>query len=94
MILCVGFAPPCPESSQSQLHVDEVSCPEEMPDFNSECDLNEEGLECDYGEKECCGEWYPDLHFFCDNGQWIGYYIDTLCDLGLTKYDFFLFFYQ
>jgi len=83
--LCsIGFAPPCPESSQSQLHVDEVSCPEEMPDFNSECDLNEEGLECDYGEKECCGEWYPDLHFFCDNGQWIGYYIDTLCDLGLA----------
>jgi len=88
--LCsIGFAPPCPESSQPRDDVDvvdddEVSCPKDRPELNTECEIYEEGLECDYGEKECCGELYPDMHFFCDNGQWIGYYIDTICDLGLA----------
>ena len=56
------------------------TCPESQPDLGSACD--QEGLHCDYGSQECCGQLYPELSMQCDGGAWQGYYVDTLCVLG------------
>merc|ERR1711892_541037 len=59
----------------------EASCPTERPEFNSAC---EEEMTCDFGSQECCGETYPEVTMECMDGMWVGYYIDTLCVLGVA----------
>eukprot|EP00092_Neocalanus_flemingeri_P009569 GFUD01010299.1.p1 GENE.GFUD01010299.1~~GFUD01010299.1.p1 ORF type:complete len:220 (-),score=41.95 GFUD01010299.1:75-734(-) len=61
-----------------------MGCPEERPEFNSPCGNDEDGLHCDFGTIECCGETFPEISMECADGMWIGYYIDTLCILGLA----------
>merc|ERR1719483_464306 len=58
------------------------SCPSDWPQMGSPCDQS--GAECEYGTTECCGETYPEIVFECMAGVWQGYYIDTLCILGLA----------
>eukprot|EP00090_Calanus_glacialis_P004586 TRINITY_DN13440_c0_g1_i2.p1 TRINITY_DN13440_c0_g1~~TRINITY_DN13440_c0_g1_i2.p1 ORF type:complete len:218 (-),score=55.35 TRINITY_DN13440_c0_g1_i2:78-731(-) len=62
----------------------QASCPERRPEFNSACEDGEQGLHCDYGDIECCGETYPEISMECVDNTWVGYYIDTLCILGLA----------
>ena len=57
-------------------------CPKQRPDFNSFCDLGLQGTKCEYGSQECCGETYPEVVMECQDSQWIGYYVDTLCIRG------------
>merc|ERR1711936_34336 len=71
---CVSV-PPIPPTAE---------CPEVRPEFNSPCRADEEGLHCDYGTQECCGEVYPEISMECSYNVWIGYYVDTLCILGLA----------
>merc|ERR1712215_192310 len=64
--------------------VPSVKCPDIRPQFNSPCTDAEEGLHCDYGSQECCGEQYPEISMECSYNEWSGYYVDTLCILGLA----------
>merc|ERR1719323_29874 len=57
-------------------------CPDTWPNIGDLCE--EEGARCEYGEQECCGEEYPEIVFECMGGSWQGYYVDTLCILGLA----------
>jgi len=59
-------------------------CPDERPELGTTCEEELEGVTCDYGSQECCGEWYPEMTMECIGGSWQGYYIDTLCILGLA----------
>merc|ERR1719309_329064 len=49
---------------------------------DSWCGPEECGLLCAGGE--VCGETYPEVVMECQDSQWIGYYVDTLCILGLA----------
>ena len=49
--------------------------------IQSNCDLEMEGLSCDYGTTLCCGETFPDVVLTCMGGRWEGYYTDTPCIL-------------
>merc|ERR1719334_1939954 len=59
-------------------------CPEERPNFNTPCEFSQESVQCNFGTQECCGEIYPVVTMECNQGTWIGYYVDTLCLLGLA----------
>ena len=61
------------------------TCPQTRPDFQTECSRVQEGLECDYGSQECCGEEYPQVKMQCASQQWQGYYVDTICMFGSEK---------
>ena len=57
-------------------------CPDERQELGTSCDQELEGVTCDYGSQECCGQLYPEMTLECVDGQWQGYYIDMLCILG------------
>ena len=61
-------------------------CPQVRPDFNTDCMDGQEGLDCDYGEQECCGEKFPEIKMECRSNQWQGYYVDTICMIGGNNY--------
>ena len=75
--------PCCPQwSCQRDLTTTEApGCPDSRPELGSPC--TDQGLHCDYGRQECCGQWYPEISMECQ-GTWQGYYVDTLCILGLA----------
>merc|ERR1719219_228317 len=70
--------PCCPQWSCDQ----HSGCPQHRPDLGSPC--TSEGQHCDYDSQECCGQSYPEISMQCDAGIWQGYYVDTLCVLGLA----------
>jgi len=57
-------------------------CPQVRPDFNTDCRDGQEGLDCDYGEQECCGSKWPEIKMECRGNHWQGYYVDTICMIG------------
>merc|ERR1712212_651044 len=59
-------------------------CPDTRPGFNTPCQAGQEGLECEFGSQECCGVEYPEVILQCEDSTWVGYYVDTLCILGLA----------
>jgi len=59
-----------------------TTCPQKRPDLGSPC--ISEGEQCDYGSQECCGQTYPEISMECTGAVWQGYYVDTLCVLGLA----------
>ena len=67
----------------------EGSCPKDSL-YNSPCTPEQEGLRCEYGEHECCGVRSPNFVMECFSGLWAGYYVDTLCVLGITEIQFFI----
>merc|ERR1719244_1260486 len=86
-INCV--APPCcpsfacrDPSKQETTYPAPEECPSDWPEFGSPC--SQSGAHCEYGTTECCGETYPEIVFECMDNTWQGYYIDTLCILGLA----------
>merc|ERR1719219_2081111 len=75
--------PCCPQWSCHGGEGSAFGCPEEEPELYSHCIVQQEGLGCDYGEQECCGQISPTMHVQCSGGQWYGFHIDTPCGLGV-----------
>merc|ERR1719308_499704 len=44
-------------------------CPDTRPGFNTPCQADQEGLECEYGSQECCGVEYPEVNLQCEYGS-------------------------
>merc|ERR1711983_387041 len=84
-VQCI-LAPCCPQWSCGPAGAASPAgqCPDERPELGTSCDQELEGVTCDYGSQECCGQLYPEMTLECVDGQWQGYYIDTLCVLGLA----------
>jgi len=75
---------PCgPGSTERCIPPLEFLCPDERPEFGSNCSSSMDGRTCYYGNQTCCGERSAEYGMECGAGQWNGYYIDTVCILGL-----------
>ena len=53
------------------------TCPKTRPDFGGDCSIMQEGLKCEYGQEECCGEVHPQIRMQCYSQRWKGYHVDA-----------------
>merc|ERR1719186_739976 len=85
-----GFSTPYPppgpctdENPERCIPPPPFMCPDKIPEIGSKCSTLMSGHTCYYGNQTCCGESMAEQVRECGGEEWAGYFIDTVCILGL-----------